>query len=217
MRINSRFEVDPLRNKILDKQTGKMIHVEPRMMKLLCLLTKHHGEPVTRKMIIKEIWDDYPGGDEGLNQAISVLRKLLSDDKRRIIETVPKTGYCFHGTIENDQITSNRQSSRALYVGAALVLVLILGLLLKGYYNLHSNKKTASRALAHEESIRAFNIDAGNIDSKIKSQPVSPVNTLDHLVSRLDSLAKDPLKSAALKDEEEADAREKAREDSHQN
>src|SRR6185312_248463 len=110
MLINDRFYVDPLRNEVTDKRSGKLDHVEPRLMKLLCLLAAYGGKPVSRKMIVKEIWNDYPGGDEGLNQAISVLRKLLNDDEKRIIETLPKTGYCFHGRITRDQIVLKRKS-----------------------------------------------------------------------------------------------------------
>ena len=154
MFINNRFIADPVRNEVTDKQTGKVTHVEPRLMKLLCLLAENEGKAVSRKMIIKEIWNDYPGGDEGLNQSISVLRKLLNDTKKNIIETLPKTGYCFHGTIGSDQIVIKRKPFKAFYVAVALFLLLIAAFEL-GYYKYHSNGKPS-----HEESVKAFEMDS---------------------------------------------------------
>src|SRR5579871_4433095 len=126
MLINDRFYVDPLRNEVTDKQKGKLERVEPRLMKLLCLMVENEGRTVSREKIVTEIWNDYPGGDEGLNQAISVLRKLLDDDKKKIIETLPKTGYCFHGKIDHDQIAAKRKSFKKIYVSAAMFLLLIV-------------------------------------------------------------------------------------------
>lgn len=63
MLINDRFYVDPSRSGITDNRTGKLDHVEPRLMKLLCLLAASGGKTVSRETIVKEIWDDYPGED----------------------------------------------------------------------------------------------------------------------------------------------------------
>jgi len=172
MLINDRFFIDPLRNEITDKQTGKLERVEPRLMKLLCLLVEYEGKPVSRKMIVKEIWNDYPGGDEGLNQAISVLRKLLNDDKKRIIETLPKTGYCFHGIITRDQIVLKRKSFKVIYASAALLLLLIVALTL-GYVKYRANDRVVPARLSHEEAVRAFKIDSkGKLDSKQSGKAV---------------------------------------------
>jgi DNA-binding winged helix-turn-helix (wHTH) protein len=159
MIINDRFDVDTLRNEVIDKQTDKVNRVEPRLIKLLCLLTEYEGEAVSRKMIIKEIWNDYPGGDEGLNQAISVLRKLLNDDKKSIIETLPKTGYCFHGTIGSGQIVLKRKSFKIISVSAALFLLLIVAFVL-GYYNHGANDRIVPGKLSREESIKAAKLDS---------------------------------------------------------
>ena len=166
MLISGRFIIDSLRNEVTDKQTGKVNHVEPRLIKLLCLLVQYEGQPVSRKIIVKEIWDDYPGGDEGLNQAISVLRKLLDDDKKKIIETLPKIGYCFTGKVDNHEVPPQRKSFKKFYVPAAVVLLLILAFVL-GYYNHPTNDKIVPGRLSHEESVRAFKMDSkANSDSE---------------------------------------------------
>ena len=159
MLINDHFDVDPLRNEITDKQTGKVNRVEPRLMKLLCFLAEHEGKALSRKMIVKEIWNDYPGGDEGLYQAVSVLRKLLNDNNKSTIETLPKTGYCFHGTIGYDQIVLKRKSFKIIFVSAALFLLLIVAFVL-GYYNHGANDRIVPGKLSREESIKAAKLDS---------------------------------------------------------
>lgn len=42
---------------------------------------------------------DNPGGNEGLSKAVSFLRKMLGDENKEIIPTIPTTGYGFHGEI----------------------------------------------------------------------------------------------------------------------
>lgn len=179
MLINDRFNVDPSRNEVVDQQTGKVTRVEPRLIKLLCLLAEHEEKAVSREIIVKEIWNDYPGGDEGLNQAISVLRKLLGDDKKKIIETLPKTGYCFHGTIGSDQTVLKRKPFKVIYVSAAVFLLLIAAFVL-GYYHHRTNDRVVPGKLSHEESIKAFKMDSksnsdnrekGKLDSKDSRKP----------------------------------------------
>lgn len=176
MLINDRFDADPLRNEVTDKQTGKVSRLEPRLMKLLCLLAEHKGITVSRKMIVKKIWNDYPGGDEGLNQAISVLRKLLGDDNKKIIETLPKTGYCFHGRITIDRIVIKRKSFKVIYISAASVLLLIIAW---GYYNYRANDKIVPAKLSHEEAVKAFKTDSRKSDSKESIMAMDSAGKLD--------------------------------------
>ena len=99
--INNRFVVEKAKNEVWDKTRRENHRLEPRLMKLLCLLADKCGEAVPREVMVKEIWADYPGGNEGLNQAISFLRKLLDDEDKQIIVTLPKTGYIFRGKISS--------------------------------------------------------------------------------------------------------------------
>jgi len=69
-------------------------------MKLLCLLVSKSGSLVSREEIVEKIWNGYGGGDDGLTQAISFLRKILNDTHKMIIETVPK-GATFLGGKQN--------------------------------------------------------------------------------------------------------------------
>jgi DNA-binding winged helix-turn-helix (wHTH) protein len=125
--VNNRFVVNSDRSEVFDKSTGLKTRLEPRLMKLLCLLAGQKGAVVKREFIIKEIWDDYPGANEGLNQAISFLRKLLNDEDKLIIQTQPKSGYSFHASISKENVYNHASRNRYLQivVGATFILLLL--------------------------------------------------------------------------------------------
>jgi len=101
--INGRFLINPVLNNLTDKETGKETRLEQRLMDVICILTANHNQLVTREQLIKEVWNDYGGADEGLNQAISFIRKVLIDNNKEIIETIPKKGYILHAIISNSE------------------------------------------------------------------------------------------------------------------
>jgi len=125
--ISERFVVDVERSEVLDRATNEKSRLEPRLMKLLNLLAAQQGKVLKREFIIKEIWDDYPGASEGLNQAISFLRKLLADEHKAMIQTQPKSGYIFHGTISTNNKRKLVLNKKFVPVAiAACVLTLLL-------------------------------------------------------------------------------------------
>jgi DNA-binding winged helix-turn-helix (wHTH) protein len=91
--INNRFLVDLQVHSAKDMHTEVEHHLEPRLIGVLSALLKKPGILVTREMLIKEIWNDYAGAEEGLTQAISSLRRLLADDAKEVVKTIPKKGY----------------------------------------------------------------------------------------------------------------------------
>lgn len=131
--INNKFLVDPARNIVAFD--GVEHKVEPRIIAVLAALCHGHGKVIDRKDLVEKIWNNYGSADEGLSQAISHIRKLLQDDTRQIIETVPKKGYIFHGnvTFEEDPAADpgykpvERKSRRRILV--ALFAILSLSIL----------------------------------------------------------------------------------------
>jgi DNA-binding winged helix-turn-helix (wHTH) protein len=107
-KINQDYTIYPDANTV-----GNTVKLEPRLMKLLCLLAANPGVLVTREKIVEKIWNGYGGGDEGLTQAISYLRKVLNDNDKVLIETVPKGGYIFNGTIGTINETANSPHGEA--------------------------------------------------------------------------------------------------------
>ena len=131
--INHRFIVNSDRNEVSDKETGLSNRLEPRLMKLLCVLAEQQGKVVKREAIIKRIWDDYPGASEGLNQAVSFLRKLLNDEDKKIIQTQPKAGYCFNAIIDEESESKQRSKIKYLPVIIGAALLLLIGLMVDIY------------------------------------------------------------------------------------
>jgi DNA-binding winged helix-turn-helix (wHTH) protein len=133
-KINNQFTVLPEKNIIINE-----VKLEPRLMKLLCLLVSNNGKLVSREEIIENIWNGYGGGEEGLTQAISFLRKALNDSDKTIISTVSKGGYVFRGNIQNLQSPSisethlqslkgysNIRSKTIGLIGGTLIVILVL-------------------------------------------------------------------------------------------
>ena len=87
------WRVQPNQNLIDDGESP--IHLEPKVMEVLCFLAQHQDEVVSRNELIDEIWKGTYVTDEVLSRAISVLRSQLDDDRKNpsYIVTIPKAGY----------------------------------------------------------------------------------------------------------------------------
>ena len=85
-------------------KAGRKIKLQIQPFQVLAMLLECPGEVVTRKELQKRLWpeDTFVDFDHSLNTAIRKLRKALSDDdkKPRFVETLPKRGYRFIGTVE---------------------------------------------------------------------------------------------------------------------
>lgn len=82
---------------------GRRTHLQDQPLQVLCELLAHPGELVTREQLIARLWPErVVSFDTGLNSAVRKLRIALQDeaDGARYIETVPRKGYRFIGTIE---------------------------------------------------------------------------------------------------------------------
>jgi TolB-like protein/Flp pilus assembly protein TadD len=95
------FEVD-LRAGELRKGNTK-IKLQKQPFQTLEILLEHVGEVVSREELRERIWpaDTFVDFDHGLSNAIKRLREALSDsaEKPRFIETIPRRGYRFIGTV----------------------------------------------------------------------------------------------------------------------
>jgi DNA-binding winged helix-turn-helix (wHTH) protein len=103
--INDQFKISTDTNEIIlnVNQSGEsIIKVEHRVMEVLKILIEANGEMVSREYLLDKVWDNYDGGVEGLNQAVSKLRKIFLDDAKnaKVIETISKKGYRIIAKIE---------------------------------------------------------------------------------------------------------------------
>lgn len=79
------------------------MRVPDQSFQILALLLVNPGELVPREDIRKKLWPDdtFVDFDHGLNNAVNRLREALGDsaDVPRFIETLPRRGYRFIGTV----------------------------------------------------------------------------------------------------------------------
>jgi DNA-binding winged helix-turn-helix (wHTH) protein len=96
------FEAD-LRSGELFK-AGRKIKLQVLPFQVLALLLERPGEIVRREELQGKLWpaDTFLDFDHSLNTAIKKLRQALGDNKKRprFVETLPKRGYRFIGTVE---------------------------------------------------------------------------------------------------------------------
>ena len=96
------FELD-LRAGELRKQ-GVRIRLQEQPFQILAMLLEHPDQIVTREELRSKLWpaDTFVDFDHSLNRAINKLREALDDaaDAPQFIETLPKRGYRFLGSLK---------------------------------------------------------------------------------------------------------------------
>jgi TolB-like protein len=95
------YEAD-LRSGELRKQ-GLRVRLPEQPFQVLAILLEHPGEVVTRESLQKRLWRDgtFVDFEQGLNAAVKRLREALDDSAEtpRLIETLPRRGYRFIGSL----------------------------------------------------------------------------------------------------------------------
>jgi TolB-like protein/DNA-binding winged helix-turn-helix (wHTH) protein/Tfp pilus assembly protein PilF len=97
------FEVHLLSGELRKK--GRTLRLQEQPFQVLRVLVERPGEIVTREELKQQLWpaDTFVDFDDGLNTAVKKLRDTLGDsaESPRYIETIPRRGYRFIGTIED--------------------------------------------------------------------------------------------------------------------
>ncbi|HVH48884.1 MAG TPA: winged helix-turn-helix domain-containing protein [Sphingomicrobium sp.] len=98
---------------------GHVEKIQDKPLRVLQLLAAHRGQLVSRETIVEECWDGRIVGDDVINRAISILRKLAARAGGFGIDTVPRSGYRL---VENGASSPRR---RWTLVGAGIAILLI--------------------------------------------------------------------------------------------
>ena len=115
------FELDLKSGEL--RKLGVRIKLQDQPFQILQFLLEHPGEVITREELRQRIWPDaFVDFDHGLYNAVKRLREALGDvaDTPRFIETLPKRGYRFIGTVVSDDAPASvapigdRGSERAI-------------------------------------------------------------------------------------------------------
>ena len=91
------FTIDSVERVLL--REGEPVPLTSKVFDLLLLLVENNGHVVEKEKLMKEIWPDTFVEEGNLTQNISLLRKVLSDERHRYIQTIPRRGYRFVGHV----------------------------------------------------------------------------------------------------------------------
>lgn len=94
---------------------GEIRQLEPRLIKLLCILAANEDRVLSREQLVQELWPRVIVNENSLTRAVSELRKQLKSANSAIpnyIETIPKRGYRLipqvdHSIVEERAIAAN--------------------------------------------------------------------------------------------------------------
>ena len=105
------FELDVTSGEL--RKGRNRLRLQPQPFRVLLLLIERTGQVVAREEIQRCLWKDstFVDFEHGINFCINQIRGALSDsaEKPRYIETVPRRGYRFIGTVE--QPSPSKQDS----------------------------------------------------------------------------------------------------------
>lgn len=95
------FEADEHSGEL--RRHGERIKLQDLPFRTLIVLTQRAGDVVTRDELRAALWgaETFVDAEAGLNTAVAKVREALGDDPEapRFVETVPKRGYRFIGTV----------------------------------------------------------------------------------------------------------------------
>lgn len=79
----------------------RLVKLEPRTMRLLCVLAEKPGEVWSAEELLERVWPGVMVTQSSVYQAIATLRRVLGDDgdEAKYIATVPRKGYRLVATV----------------------------------------------------------------------------------------------------------------------
>jgi len=102
------YEVRPATRELF--RHGIRVKLPPQAFEVLRVLLERRGELVTRQEFHRVLWpaDTFVDFDQGLNNAIKRIREVLNDSAESpcYVETLPRLGYRFIGTLDFVQTDS---------------------------------------------------------------------------------------------------------------
>lgn len=113
--------IDPSQCTIL--KDGILLKVELRAMQVLLCLIKHADEPVSREMLLEEVWSGGEVSDNAINRIIGLLRNQLGDNAKSpsFIKTLPKVGYVLISEVTLVKAISRKEKFTEEVVAGSLI------------------------------------------------------------------------------------------------
>ena len=109
------FELDPARLEL--RQNGKLVGVQPKVLRVLLLLVEHRDRVVSRRELLETVWSGETVSAASIKRAIRGVRRALGDsgESQSTIRTVPRLGYRFAATIAPSRSGATAPKPEALH------------------------------------------------------------------------------------------------------
>jgi DNA-binding winged helix-turn-helix (wHTH) protein len=96
------FQVDVQHQELFKE--GSRVHIPSKVFQVLLALVERPGQTVTREALRARLWPEgtFVNYDANVNTTVNKLRLALGDspEKPMYVETIPRKGYCFLGSVE---------------------------------------------------------------------------------------------------------------------
>jgi DNA-binding winged helix-turn-helix (wHTH) protein len=143
------FQLDTQRELLF--KDGTKVRLPGKVFQTLVALLEKPGEVVTREALRERLWPQgtFVNYDANVNTTVNKLRLVLGDspDQPAYIETIPRLGYCFVGSVEpKNELPRMAVPSAAPSRGAESVPIPVLPLLADT--QVASNRQIESAKLA---------------------------------------------------------------------
>jgi DNA-binding winged helix-turn-helix (wHTH) protein/TolB-like protein len=156
-----RFEADVTNGQLT--RDGGVVALQDLPFRLLVALLERPGQLATRAELTERLWgaDTFVDATAGLNTAVAKLREALDDDPERpaFIETIPKRGYRFVGTVKPIEAAAGTVAGRpvSLFVAWAAAALAVMAIVPVAVFSVRAAppKITVAVALFDNETDRA--------------------------------------------------------------
>src|SRR5450631_5691 len=111
------FQVDAGRRLLLGRD-GRVLTLTPKVFDTLIYMVEHTEAVLDKNTLMKAIWPDTVVEENNLNQNISILRRVLGENRaaNSYIVTVPGRGYRFVAPVTKRALPATAASIRTIAV-----------------------------------------------------------------------------------------------------
>ena len=112
-----------LKTNELQRVGGEAVELRRQSSDVLAFLAARIGKLVTKDELIDTVWGDTFVTDDSLVQCIGDIRRALGDDKRKIVETIPRKGYRLNAVSKSMELPGLHPTRWAFFAAVAVVAV----------------------------------------------------------------------------------------------